>query len=449
MAPIELASAPAPVPVSLPADVQVPVDERPTSTCGKIVYRPFPLQSQEDPEAMADFGAEILSGFDVDNFDDEDVKSLHEVLCTHGAVLFRDCWIRPESQYKLTKAFDPASETYGHGNNKIAKDNRSVLHPDLKTLPNVPQVQLIGHGPVTEPHEGLVPTPENPIILKHPSHKTFHRDPVSDEDDKNGVTRFYRWHIDAAFYDRLPPRVTTLTAVETPAGKWQKLRYDDGTGDEFMVPPGGTAFASGGKMFDILPDNLKSLAVRSKVRYAPHAYTWMCKARALPTGLGLYSEGLELPREELPEFEESKVLTLPLCWKNPVTGKLHLQTHGCCVESLIVDPIPEGKERPADALYPDGGALSLEETRKIVYAMQRPGIAPGLVYVHEWVPGDLVLFANRLVTHSVLGGGPLSVRDFDKPAEDQDWVNRKFHQCNLAATQPPQGPSAEDLASYA
>lgn len=29
--------------------------------------------------------------------------------------------------------------------------------------------------------------------LKHPHHKTFHKTKVSEEDEANGITRFYRW----------------------------------------------------------------------------------------------------------------------------------------------------------------------------------------------------------------------------------------------------------------
>jgi hypothetical protein len=156
-------------------------------------------------------------------------------------------------------------------------------------------------------HEGLAEA-----RLKHPSHTTFHKTRVSPEDEAKGVTRFYRWHIDAALYDLNPPRVTTLYGLTIPAGKTQVCRYDDGTGDELEVPLGTTAFVSGKVMFEMLPAELKSLAVRSKVKYAPHPYVWMAPAHAMPTGLGIESEGLELPLEELPEWEESKLKILPV-----------------------------------------------------------------------------------------------------------------------------------------
>jgi len=204
------------------------------------------------------------------------------------------------------QAFDPQSESYGHGNNKTGNTKKSILHPDLKTIPAVPQVQLIGNGMVYN-HEGLAEA-----ALKHPSHKTFHKTVVSDEDEKKGVTRFYRWHIDAALYDLNPPKVTTLYGITVPKGPSQVCRYDDGTGDELKVPLGTTAFVSGRTMFDILPKEYKSLAVRTKVKYAPHPYVWMAPARALSTGLGIETEGLELPLNELPEWEESKLKILPV-----------------------------------------------------------------------------------------------------------------------------------------
>lgn len=210
------------------------------------------------------------------------------------------------------------------------------------------------------------------------------------------MTRFYRWHIDAALYDLNPPRVTTLYGIAVPQGNNQLCRYDDGTGDELEVPLGTTAFVSGRTMFDILPEAYKSLAVRSKVKYSPHPYVWMASARAMPTGLGIESEGLEIPTEELPEWEESKLKIFPMVylvsyyadetdlffcldvktWKNPVTGNLHFEVHPCGAKEILVDPLPEGAKREG-ALYPDGTLISdLKEVRSLLYKMQRPAISP-------------------------------------------------------------------------
>jgi xanthine dioxygenase len=198
------------------------------------------------------------------------------------------------------------SENFGHGNNKIGETKKSILHPDIKAIPHIPQVQLIGNGMIHD-HEG-----QAEVVLKHPSHTTFHRTRVPAEDEAAGATRFFRWHMDAALYDLCPPKVTTLYAINVPAGPRQTVRYDDGTGDELQVPLGTTAFASGRTMFDILPRKLKSLAVRTKVKYAPHPYIWMASAHAVPTGLGLETEGLELPLDQLPAWKESKVKVYPV-----------------------------------------------------------------------------------------------------------------------------------------
>ncbi len=254
---------------------------------------------------------------------------------------------------------------------------------------------------------------------------------MSDEDEAKGTTRFYRWHIDAALYKLSPPKVTTLYAVKVPKGPHQTLRYDDGSGDEIQVAPGATAFVSGTAMFEQLPPALKSLVVRSQVKYAPHPYVWMSGARARPTGLGLETEGLEMPLDKLPPWEEKEVKTLPMLWKNPVTGGLALQVHPCAAMELHVAP-KEGAE-----LFPEGAAITdLAEVRGWLEKVQRPGIAPANVYAVDWTEGDLVLFHNRGLLHSVTGA-----------FGDNDL--RMFHQCNLAASSDPVGPNAEDVAKYA
>ncbi|KAH7874395.1 hypothetical protein F5879DRAFT_291920 [Lentinula edodes] len=394
-----------------------------------VEFVPLPLPASADASKFIDFGREVR-GVDPGSLSPELFEQIKDALYKHDALLFRDVKLTPEQQYALTKAFDPQSENYGHGNNKTEGTKKSILHPDLKTIPRVPQVQLIGNGTVYN-HEGLAEA-----MLKHPSHSTFHKTRVTPEDEAKGITRFYRWHIDAALYDLSPPKVTTLYGINVPKGNHQTCRYDDGTGDELDVPLGTTAFVSGKTMFDILPKDLKSLAVRSRVRYAPHPYVWMAPAHAMSTGLGIESEGLELPLDELPPWEEERRKVLPVVWKNPVTGNLHFQVHPCGAAELIVDPLPAGASRDG-ALYPDGAHITdLKEVRDLLYKMQRPAIAPKLVYPHDWRENDLVLFHNRGVLHSVVG------------AFTKEQV-RAFHQCNLAASDDPSGPTKEDVEAYA
>ncbi|KAF7978014.1 hypothetical protein HWV62_1879 [Athelia sp. TMB] len=392
---------------------------------------PLPLPASADASKFADFGREVRN-VHPGKLTPEQFAEVQDALYRHDALLFRDVVLTPAQQYKLTKAFDPQSESYGHGNNKTGSTQKSVLHPDLKTLPGQPQVQLIGNGVVYN-HEGLAEAK-----LKHPNHTTFHKTPISATEDAAGrdTTRFYRWHIDAALYDLSPPKVTTLYGITVPEGRTQTCLYDDGTGDELPVPLGTTAFVSGRTMFEILPAAWKSVAVRAQVKYAPHPYVWMAPSHAMSTGLGIESEGLERGLGDLPEWEEGKVQTLPLLWKNPVTGALHFQVHPCGAAELIIAALPAGTAHEG-ALYPDGAHLTdLKEVREILYKMQRPAIAPSLVYPHDWRERDLVLFHNRGVLHSVVGSF----------APDQV---RAFHQCNLAASEGVTGPSEADVKQWA
>ncbi|KAG7451826.1 Clavaminate synthase-like protein [Guyanagaster necrorhizus] len=396
-----------------------------------IEFTPLPLPDSAEASNFLSFGRQV-TGFDPTNFTAEEFATIEDALYKHDLLLFRNVDLSPEKQYMLNRAFesdDPACDDFGHGNNEIDKNKNSILHPDLKTIPRVPQIQLLGNGTIYN-HEGITHA-----TLKHPSHTTFHKTRVSPVDEAKGTTRFFRWHIDAALYDRRTPKVTTLYAINVPKGPKQTCRYDDGTGDELPVPLGTTAFVSGKTMFDILPSELKSLAVRSKAKYAPLPYVWMAPAHAVSTGLGLESEDLEIPYDQLPPWEEAKRMVLPVLWKNPVTGELHLQVHPCGVVELLVDPIPEGGGKEG-VLYPDGVHLTdLKAIRELLYEMQRPGIAPKLVYPHDWNERDVVLFHNRGVLHSVVG------------AFNKDQI-RTLHQCNLVASDNPSGPTTEDVKKW-
>ena len=169
-------------------------------------------------------------------------------------------------------------------------------------------------------------------------------------------------------------------------------------------------------MYNLLSEEDQRFARTTKVEYAPHPYIWMSGAKSRPTGLGMVSEGKELQLSDLPAIEEEKIQILPMTWRNPVTGKLALQIHPSAVCKLHLA---------------DGSVIDdLAEVREIVYRLQRPGIAPKLVYAHDWEEGDFVLFHNRGLLHSVVGAF----------AEDEV---RLFRQCNIAASHFPEGSGEE------
>jgi alpha-ketoglutarate-dependent taurine dioxygenase len=168
-------------------------------------------------------------------------------------------------------------------------------------------------------------------------------------------------------------------------------------------------------MYDILSDADKEFVRTSKIEYAPHPYVWMSQAKSKTDGLGMLSEGLELQDSELPPFEDSKILILPMTWKNPVTGRLAVQIHPSAIRKIHLT---------------DGSVIDdLGRVREIVHNIQRPAIAPRFVYPHDWEAGDLVLFNNHGVLHSVVG------------AFREDEI-RLFRQCNMAASEAPLGPEA-------
>ncbi|MEI9949067.1 MAG: TauD/TfdA family dioxygenase [Pseudomonadota bacterium] len=223
-----------------------------------------------------DFGVE-LSETALPSLSDAQFSELEQAVLTHQVVIVRDQHaLSPRDQFELTRRFDPTVKTYGHGN-RLDIMKQSVLMQDLVSIPEQPQVKLLGHGRV-ENHFGI---PE--AELCHPSHRSFHLHPLSEAEEERGLTRFYRWHLDAALYELEPPKVTTLLALEVPEARTQTVSYDDGSGDTLEVSLGTTAFVSGYQAFEALSSSDQAWALRTSVRYAPHPYVWMRNAgRAQP-----------------------------------------------------------------------------------------------------------------------------------------------------------------------
>ncbi|EDR15967.1 uncharacterized protein LACBIDRAFT_242796 [Laccaria bicolor S238N-H82] len=391
-----------------------------------IKLAPLVLPANVDREKFSDFGREVKD-IHPGNCTADEFNEIEEALYKHDFLLFRDIDLSLEQQFALVKvSVRPQSRKYVHKTDEMGK---GIVDAYANKIPRIPQIRLIGHGTVYD-HEGI---PE--ITLRHEHHESFQktRVPIEDEHPKDGsppATRFFRWHMDSALYESSPSKATALYAIQVPQGPAQTVRYDDGSGDELSVTLGTTAFASGKIMFDILPKELKSFAVRAWARYAPHPFEWMARARATSTGLGLENEGLEKPLDTLSSWDEDKVKVYPFVWKNPVTGSLHLQVHPCAISEI------HNCRSDPGTLYSDGGHITdLRKVREIVYKMQRPGIAPNLVYPHPWENKDLVIFNNRGLIHTIVG--------FFRP----DQV-RVFHGCSLAGSDEPTGPSKEDILKW-
>ncbi|ODQ64920.1 Clavaminate synthase-like protein [Nadsonia fulvescens var. elongata DSM 6958] len=341
-----------------------------------------------DPSKLSDADFKVL------------FKALHENLVI---VIPGQKELSPESQHLLTKRFDPTTEgNYGHS--REFRHEKSVLKKDGKSVPRVPQVQILGQGTFQD-HEGL-----DEVSLTHPIHDTFHKEILSQSKQDAGYTKFYRWHIDSALYGLSPPVCTTLLGIHVPnaANERQKILYED-SNEEIEIAQGATCFMSGARAFELLSEEDKKQALGTTVVYAPHPYIYISEAKATWDGISMHSEGKELSFDDLPEWETEKIKRLPLVWTNPVTGKHHLQAHGCCVWKL---------ERE------NGEVLELEQARKELRRVLRPAISPKEILAFSWEAGDLVIFYNRGVLHSVTGHF----------AEGQ---KRLMHQCNIASGQDP------------
>lgn len=359
------------------------------------------------------------------NLHDDDFKLLFNAVHEHLVVVIPgQAELAPKSQYLLTKRFDPSipepkdnSGGYGHG--KEFRHTQSVLRKDGTSVKGQPQVQILGQG-VFEADE---PGNENgaSILLTHPSHTSFHHDPLTeDQIVKEKQTRFYRWHIDLALYDLLPPMVTTLLGIKVPpTTQTQTIDYADGSGDKLELTQGATCFISGAQAFDRLSPEEKQFALATTVEYAPHPYIFISPAKATKDGLTMVSEGKEHSFDELPEWEESKIKKLPMVWTNPVTKKQHLQVHSCCLYKLHT--------KAADGSVT---TLELKEAREKAHSLMRPAIAPKNVLAHAWSQGDLVVFFNRGVLHSVTG----EFKGVDQGKDER----RLMHQCNIASGIEPQ-----------
>lgn len=104
-----------------------------------------------------------------------------------------------------------------------------------------------------------------------------------------------------------------------------------------------------------------------------------------------------------------------MVWKNLGNGQPHLQILGCCVYSLTTTDPKTGEKTIID---------EVQEVRRICHNLQRKVYTPTNVLAHAWEEGDLVMFHNRGVMHSI--SGQLA----HHPARRLLW------QCNMASGVP-------------
>ncbi|KAJ5678866.1 hypothetical protein N7462_007110 [Penicillium macrosclerotiorum] len=379
----------------------------------------FNLLPEETRQNSA-IGAEIqlptgMSILDLAQLTETDKKNLRKALFENQVVVIRkQKGIDPTILPKLAKIFDPHTTDIHSAGEKAVSDPKNILSAyKAGRIPNAPQVGIIGSGKFYD-YEGL-----DELEVVHLDHTLFHEAPLDQDALDKGYTRPYRWHMDTPFYERMPGEVTILHSIHIPKIPDQRIRFPDGK--EKQIAAGATAFFSGARAFELLTAEEKEFALNTTVTYAPQAYEYIRHCKASDDGLTIPRFGRELPNEELSEWSWDKVGEHPMVWKNPLNpDRPFLQVHGCCVYKLTTRDPTTGNITVME---------NVEKVREVIYNMQKKIYAAENIYAHRWEEGDLVIFHNRGVMHSITG-------QLSKHREDED-KRRLLWQCTMTSRAPP------------
>ncbi|KAJ5376404.1 hypothetical protein N7509_013290 [Penicillium cosmopolitanum] len=225
--------------------------------------------------------------------------------------------------------------------------------------------------------------------------------------------------MDTPFYERLPGEVTILHSIRSPNLPDQKVKFPDG--QEKQIGAGATAFFSGARAFALLSPDEQEFALNTTVTYAPQAYEYIRQCKASEDGLTIPTMGREVAVEKLSDWSWNKVAEHPMVWRNPLNPERpFLQVHGCCVYKLSTRNPTTGEITIMD---------DVRQVRNKIYSMQRKIYAAENIYAHRWEEGDLVIFHNRGVMHSITG-------QLAKYKEEED-KRRMLWQCTMTSTSAP------------
>ncbi|KAJ5128495.1 Taurine catabolism dioxygenase TauD/TfdA [Penicillium atrosanguineum] len=386
----------------------------------------FDLLPEEIRQSSA-IGAEVhlppgMTLLELDKLTEKDKETLRQALFENQVIVIRkqkgiDATVLPN----LAKIFDPSASDIHSAGEKAVSDPKNILSAyKAGRHPKAPQVGIIGSGKFQD-YEGL-----KEIEVVHLDHTLFHEAPLSQDDLDNGYTRPYRWHMDTPFYERLPGEVTILHSIRIPNMPDQKIKFPGGK--EKQIAAGATAckskirsLFSGARAFALLTPKEQEFAFNTTVTYAPQAYEYIRQCKASEDGLTIPSMGREVSTEQMSEWSWDKVAEHPMVWRNPMNpDRPFLQVHGCCVYKLTTRDPATGEVTVMD---------DVEQVRNVVYSMQRKIYAAENIYAHRWEEGDLVIFHNRGVMHSITG-------QLVKYKDDQD-KRRMLWQCTMTSTSAP------------
>ncbi|KAK4870436.1 hypothetical protein LT330_004784 [Penicillium expansum] len=379
----------------------------------------FDLLPDEIRQSSA-IGAEIqlppgMPLLDLDRLTDYDKDTLRKALFENQVIVIRkQKGIDPTVLPTLAKIFDPNASDIHSAGEKAVSDPKNILSAyKAGRIPRAPQVGIIGSGKFQD-YEGL-----KELEVVHLDHTLFHEEPLSQEELDEGYTRPYRWHMDTPFYERQPGEVTILHSIRSPNVPDQKIKFPDGK--EKTIGAGATAFFSGARVFSLLTPEEQEFALNTTVTYAPQAYEYIRQCKASEDGLTIPNFGREVPVEKLSEWTWGKVAEHPMIWRNPLNpDRPFFQVHGCCVYKLTTRNPATGEITVMD---------DVEKVREVVYKMQSKIYAAENIYAHRWQEGDVVIFHNRGVMHSITG----QLAQY----KEQEDKRRLLWQCTMTSTTAP------------
>lgn len=332
------------------------------------------------------FGATVAN-FDCAAFRDADIDALRDALHRHQLLVFPEqLHITPQQEVAFYRSIDSKSASVWRDqiNNpwevyKVAQGNQAGTYQ----IPEEPGVLVLGKGKIK--HYGLK-------VTLGGERGAYGEDRGSQVLGGGAL----QWHIDGSFYRDAPCYYTQMRCIEAPAGSGHWLSYDDGTGDSLWCEAGSTAFASGRLGYDELPPEIRKTCAQTRVHYAVRPFEKSYALANSANGLRLsdpvaeqrYRQGEDTPGTAL---RDPLAQVYPLIWTCPVTRSPALMPQPRCMHAL------EQSSEASDYF------LGVIESRLKLEAWMRPAIAPELVYVHAWQPGDLVIWDNRSLWHSATG----------------------------------------------
>ncbi|KAK4704955.1 xanthine dioxygenase, partial [Phenoliferia sp. Uapishka_3] len=356
-----------------------------------------------------DFGA-VVEGVDLNDINDETFAVLKKAVLTHRLLVIKgQSKLHPANQLKFVQKFSPGSVNFSHALDPEYKKRRGGK---AATIPGVEQCQVLGYGKIPSDHYGL---PDD-LVIDRQDHTKIHKTPLSAEELAKGDTRLMQLHFDGALYNVPPPFCGSLLAVKTPKGEDLTLRFDNVNGKgEKKMGPGSTAYFSAAQAYRLLTPEQQAIANNSTITYAPHAFSWIAGCKATNDASSIVSEGLEVPLDDLPPWDPSKLKIMPWVWHNPFNGEKSLMLHGQCAMKLHIKTSPDSEVREV---------TDLAEVRSILQPFMTPILRPEYVYCHNHQEGDLALWYNHGMWHSIT--------EFPESCG-----RRIMHQCNLAHTEDP------------